>query len=700
MPIEANKEKMDFSFKIREEIEGLRLKDATLNQIAMRLGFEEGYEREALAKILRGMCADGALLEVAKGKYSIPARENVIKGVLRGNRRGFGFLIREDGGEDLFIPHKGMNGAMHGDTVFARLVKGDEAKVISVIERGASEIVGTFRKEGAYGFVVPDDKGYFCDLFIPPKKSDAAPDNSKVVARITGYAVGKNPEAEILEVIGQAGEKHSEVISILKAYGFFEEFPKEVEQLAESIKYFSVNQYRKDLRNLLTVTIDGEDSKDLDDAVSLLKEGDKSILYVHIADVSHYVETGSIIDKEAIKRATSVYFPGSVFPMLPKALSNGICSLNQNEDRLTLSVKITLNAAGDVIDSEIMESIIRNDRRMTYKGVSAIFRGDEQEREKNKDVAPMLFDMLELSKKLIKKRSQRGAVEFDTKESKIILNDEGSIEKIVPYEYTEANALIEEFMVLANRTVAQFADNMELPFVYRVHEKPDVDKMKDFNVFIKGCGLGGFQGKIEKSKQLQTIMEEVKGTPLQSIVGKVMLRSMQKAKYTTECLGHFGLALEYYCHFTSPIRRYPDLMVHRALKMVLEGKMDGESKQRFMRQCEEASVISSEREKASERAERDIDDYYKAEYMAKLVGKEFSGVISGVTSFGTFVELDNTCEGLVRIKDLPSDKYEFIEKRYQLKGTKHSYSLGQIVKIKVLAADAETKRVDFKMLEE
>lgn len=686
---------MSFEYKITEKIEKMNIDKSSAKEIANKLGFFSKFEIKEITKVIRKMTDNGKLYETKQGKYSSVKEIKKYTGILRGNKRGFAFLIREDGGEDLFIPHKGLNGAMHGDTVRVKIIKGDEGQVVDIVERGITRLVGSYQKSKNYGFVVPDDNNYYSDIFIPNGKDMKAADNTKVIVEIFNFS-SRNPEGRIVEIIGNIGEKSSDVLSILKSYGFDNVFPKEVEEEAKTMQYVPTGN-RSNFVDMLTMTIDGDDSKDLDDAISVFKIGDLYKLYVHIADVSHYVLKGSVLDREAFKRATSVYFPGSVYPMLPPVLSNGICSLNEGEDRLGLTAIMLINKSGSVVESEIVKSVINNNYRMTYGNVTKILDGDEELINKYKEIVPMIRDAYDLSRILKKRRESRGSINFETKESKIVLDDNGNVDKIVPYPYTVSNEIIEEFMLLANETVAETISSVGLPFVYRVHENPDKEKMIEFKKFVKSLGLEFPNGEIEP-RLLQELLDSIKGSALENIVSKVMLRSMKKARYSTENSGHFGLASDNYCHFTSPIRRYPDLQIHRIIKDRIDNKLGSIPK--LAKWCEEVAEVSSERERASESAERDIDDYYKAEYMLRHIGEEFNGVISGVTSFGIFVELENTCEGLARLDNLPSDNYNFIEERYKLQGFKHSYSLGDKTRIRVVSASLEEKRVIFEILDE
>lgn len=685
---------LNFEYKITDKIEKLHLERAGVKQVANKLGFYSQFEINEVKRVLEKMCKDGKL-EVSNKKYSSISAMSKLTGELRGNKRGFAFLAREDGGEDLFIPHSGLHGAQHGDTVAVEIVKGDEAKVVNIIERKYTRLVGSYQKSKSFGFVTADDNSYFTDIFIPSGKDMNAAGNTKVIVEIEKFGE-RSPEGRIVEIIGNIGDKQSEVLSILKSYGFNNVFPAEVEAEANQKQYKSTGN-RKSFIDMPTISIDGDDSKDLDDAISIFKLNDHYKLYVHIADVSHYVERGSVLDKEAFSRATSVYFPGSVYPMLPPILSNGLCSLNGGVDRLTLTCEMLIDGNGKVIEKRLHKSIINNTHAMTYKNVTKMLNGDEVMCQRYADVLPMIKDAYNLAMILKDKRNKRGNINFETTECKVLLDENGNVADIVKYDYSVSNEIIEEFMICANESVAELMFETELPFVYRVHEIPDPEKISEFRKFVEGCGYTLPKGKLTPM-DFQKLLKDVEGSGVQTIISKVMLRCMRKAKYTVDNLGHFGLASDYYCHFTSPIRRYPDLQIHRVIK----GKLDGNlgSIPKLASWCVEVSEVSSERERASEMAERDIDEYYKTEYMQKHIGEEFEGIVSGVTSFGVFVELANTCEGLARIDCLPEDNYNFVENRYQLKGTKYSYSLGEKVKIRVLSCDIDSRRVAFRVLEE
>lgn len=685
---------MNLQQRIKDYIETNTKTTFSFNELAKKLRFHSVFEKRELDKVLKALIAEGYLYENA-GKFNKAnlSTKETIKGKIQGNKKGFGFLIRDDGKEDLFVSASDMKDAFHGDRVSAVAVKGDRAKVTNVLERGEKRIVGSYKKEKSFGFVTPDSKYYFNDIFIPESQSASAESGSKVICEITSYSRGKNPEGKIVEIIGTG--RTGEILSILAAHGFTENFPQPVLAQARELAPKSA-QGRKDFRDLLTVTIDGDDAKDLDDAVSLeVISGGKCKLYVHIADVSEYVRSQSPLDKEALKRATSVYFPGKVFPMLPPELSNDLCSLNADEDKLTLTAVIEL-ADGVVTSSEICESVIRSNARLTYRGVAEFLESGKAVSQDPK-VGEMLKEMQTLALLLKDKRRMRGAVNFESRECYFQM-EEDKIVDILPYPMSIANQIIEEFMLLANETVAENMQKAEIPFVFRVHEKPSQEKEEAFRIFSAGCGFSLPAGTL-KPKDYQNLLEQAEGSPYRTIINKVMLRSMQKARYTVENLGHFGLAADYYCHFTSPIRRYPDLMIHRMIKLKLHRRLAGESEGLWKTRCAEAAARSSEREVAAEEAERDADDYYKCEYMQKHIGECFDGLISGVTDFGIFVALSNTVEGRIAPDKLPEDRYLFHPEKYTLMGVKHTFSLGDPVKIRVESVDMQMRKISFAFAE-
>lgn len=705
---------------VRDELEKQILafskKEFSEREILAYLNMRSGFDKEQVNIVLKNLIAKGKIMIVAKKKYKktivnkaskkFPDNNDlrgkeVIEGVLRGNPKGFAFVISE-GADDLFIPHKSLNGAMHKDTVLAEKISNGaekpEGRVLRIIERGMQTVIGTFKSEKNYGFVVPDVKDYFNDIFIPERYKRKAKDGDKVVAKITEYYKTKNPEGQIEEILGKGGNPKTDVLSIIRSYGFYET-DRTAQSDAELIEKNGISSRelanRRDFTKLLTITIDGDDSKDFDDAISLERSDKGYVLYVHIADVSQYVCPGTLIDDEAYDRSTSVYFPSSVLPMIPEALSNGLCSLSEGNIRLTLTCVITLNNRGKVTSNELVKSYIKSDRRMTYDNVTKILNGDKELTDKYKDIRKMLFDMQALALVLSDLRVNRGSIDFGNNECKIILDNKLNVEKIVPYEYTVSNKIIEEFMILANETVAEFFARMEYPFVYRIHETPDSEKLKNFIDFAKACGFNLKVNGELSSYHFQKLLNEAKGTEYEKIINKVMLRTMQKAKYSVENKGHFGLCSDYYCHFTSPIRRYADLTVHRVVKEFLDGKIDRKKLKGLQSMCEKTAVKASEREIAAEQAERDADDYFKARYMADKLGEVYEGTISGVTQFGVFVELDNTVEGMIKYEDLIGNNLEYSEKKYTIKGDGVIYKLGERLSIVVANSDIETKKIRF-----
>ena len=631
-------------------------------------------------------------------------KREIIEGKLQGNERGYAFLMPlEENSEDFFIPHSDLKGAMHGDIVLAQTTFGEgqrtTARVLKILERGIKELVGTYFTCKSGGFVIPDDKKYFNDIFIPFGKGLRAKAGDKVVCKILTYPKGKNPEGIISKILGRQFDKNTELKSILYTYNLEEKFPKEV--LNESDKILEPTKLdfknRKDFSSLLTMTIDGEDAKDFDDAISIEKLSyGNYLLGVHIADVSHYVKENSFIDKEAFLRSTSVYFPEKVIPMLPEKLCNDICSLKEGVNRLTLSCVMEVNKKGEVVNSEITPSFIKSKARLTYNKVQSILDSDKKLINEYKKLVPSIYLMQELADILINKRDEDGSIDLDVKESVILVDKKGEI-VVSPAKRDKAHRLIEEFMILANITVAEYMFYLEKPFIYRVHQSPTEEKLENFYIFLNGLGIKYKRKKSEVfSKDFQTILKNAENTPYYTLINRVMLRSMQKAKYSPENTGHFGLSLEHYCHFTSPIRRYPDLVIHRIIKEFLSNKENLEEK--YGEFVYSASKQSSEKEKIANEAERAVDDYYKILYISNFVGYEFSGVVSGVTKFGVFVELDCGVEGLVKIETLEGKKYMLDEKNYTLSNGINTYKLGQVVKIKVVGVNFGERKAEFQML--
>ncbi len=617
---------------------------------------------------------------------------------VQGNERGFAFLIPDDKEKfksDFFVPRSSINGAYDGDKVLATHVKGtkDEARIVKVLERGNSRITGTFERTGGCGRVYPDN-AKFPDILIPLQSASAAKNGDKVLSEITAYPAKGLPRGRIVEILGESGDFDAEELSIIRAHGLYEEFPKTVLNEAQKVSNQKIAaDKRRDLRDKIIFTIDGADTRDIDDAVSLEIKDGKFILGVHIADVSRYVEYRSALDNEAYKRGTSVYFPDRVLPMLPKELSNGACSLNEGEDRYALSCIMTFDGNGKRLDFELCESILKSNRKTTYKDVNAVIAGDKELCEKYADIAETLKNMEKLCLIMERNRKARGEINLDVRETKIYVDENGEI-TIPDYERGISERIIEQFMISANEAVAEFLLKNKAPCLYRVHESPSPEKAGMFLSFVKDLGINAkYDAENVKPKDFQSILTRAEDKPFYSVVNKVMLRSMQKARYCEENLGHFGLASDCYCHFTSPIRRYPDLFVHRVLKCVLHG----ESFHKYTESAQSAGTDCSERERIADEAERAVDELYKLVYMSNRIGEVYEATVSGVTNFGIFCELGNTIEGLIPLEILPNDKYEFIAEKFLLKGFKNSYRLGDKLKIRVENCDFGRMRVMFSL---
>jgi ribonuclease R len=672
-------------------------------------------EYKSFKKVLKSMEREGLIVRTKKDKFGVPERLGLITGKLQVHQKGFGFLLPETEGEkDVFIPSSSMNGAMNGDKVLVQITREDlngkkrEGEVREVLERSNNKIIGVYEDSRNFGFVVPEDTRLNQDIFISKKDRNGAKDGDVVICEIVKWAdKRRSPEGIVKEVLGRKGDKGLDILTIIKKYGLPEEFPEKVLSYAENIEEeIDSKEYtrRKDLRDLRMVTIDGEDAKDLDDAVSIERlDNGKFRLGVHIADVSHYVREKNPLDKEALKRATSVYLIDRVIPMLPKKLSNGICSLNPKVDRLALSCFMVIDKNGKVIQHEIEESVIKTSERMTYTDVTKILENNDEELIKRYDYLVDDFKaMEELCNILREKRIKRGAIDFNFEESKIILNDLGKPIDIKPYDRAIANRIIEEFMLVCNETIAEHMFWTNLPFVYRIHEEPDEEKLEKFKEFVYNLGYIVRWGQEAHPRALQDILEKVKGKKEETVVSTLLLRSMMQAKYSPECVGHFGLAAKYYCHFTSPIRRYPDLQIHRIIKEQLNGKIDEKRAGRLTNIVEIASKQSSEMERLAQEAEREVDDLKKAEYMQERIGEEFTAIISSVTSFGLFAELPNTIEGLIHITALDDDYYIYDEAHLCLIGerTKKVYRLGDEIKVKCTRVDIDNREVYFDLIEE
>lgn len=698
------RKKMIYDFMCEDMYVPMKIKE-----LCIVLGVTK-QDRPVLERILLELQEEGKIELSKRGKYSKAESKNVT-GVFTAHQRGFGFVTIEGETEDIFIPGDKVNGAMHMDTVEIAVLpttsgKRKEGAVLKVIERGMKHVVCTYEASENFGFAVPDNTRFGSDIFIPKGKSMGAVAGHKVVVEVTSYGKkDKKPEGRVVEIIGHINDPGTDILSIVKAYDMPVEFSEKIMHQVENVSKEVTDADmagRMDLRDWTMVTIDGEDAKDLDDAVSLFMDGDNYVLGVHIADVSNYVQEHSALDVEALKRGTSVYLVDRVIPMLPHALSNGICSLNEAQNRLTLSCIMTINPKGEVIDHKIAETVIRTNRRMTYTNVKKILEDKDPEvMEEYKELVPMFEKMAELASILRKRRMKRGSIDFDFPETKVILNDRGEPIDIKPYDRNVATKLIEDFMLIANETVASHFFWQEIPFVYRTHENPDTEKIHKLSTFINNFGYSLHIGADEvHPKELQKLLEKIEGTDEEALISRLTLRSMKQARYTTACTGHFGLAANYYCHFTSPIRRYPDLQIHRIIKETLRGRMNAKRIEHYEGILDEVAKQSSQMERRADEAERETIKLKKCEYMAKHIGEEFEGVISGVTEWGFFVELPNTVEGLVRVTELKDDFYQFYEDTYELVGeaTNKRYKLGQKVKVVVESTDKLMRTIDFALV--
>ncbi len=656
------------------------------------------WSEETVTTVLHVMGNEGRVFRTKKNKYALPETLGFLKGKFQGNQKGFGFFLPENGAQDIYIPADMTANALHGDTVLARLTNADkrEGEIVRVLIHANDTLVGKFELDGEASYIVPDDSRISMDIYVPSDKRGGAQDGDKVFAHVFQWGrAGRNPQGEVTEILGKPGDPETDIQSILKSKRLRTKFPEEVLKFADKLPDEVTAEEltgRKDLRALNTFTIDGATAKDFDDAVSVERTQAGYLLGVHIADVSHYVTPGNPLDEEAYARATSVYLPDRVLPMLPEKLSNGLCSLNPNVDRLTLSCMIELNADGHTLGYSIVPAVIHSHARLVYEDVTSFLETGEG--AFSPEVKRDLSIMAELAEKLGAIRYERGALDLNVPEANIKVNESGEPIEITRAEVGLANHIIEEFMLKANECVAEFTKSQELPILYRVHEEPDPEKMETFAEFVQGLGyrLKGVKGKIHP-KSLQTIVEQAFGTKEETVISFQMLRSLQKARYTSQPLGHFGLAAKDYCHFTSPIRRYPDLFTHR----VLHAYLDSEDLSKYTACVDEYATHTSEMERSAMEAERDADDYEKAWYMSRFVGKKFSGIISSVTSFGLFVQLENTVEGLIHISRLDDDFYQFIEKSCLLVGerSRKIYRLGDPIDIRVLSTSRATRRIDF-----
>lgn len=671
-------------------------------------------ERDEFKKILDALEEEGKIRLSKRGKY-VKGGAGKITGIFRANAKGFGFVEIEGETSDVFIGDEHRAGAFDGDTVEIIITKEEtnrkrEGKVIKIISRAITKVVGLYctKPGNSFGFVVPDSQKFPADIFVPSERSKGAVDGHKVVAELTSYGGGgKKPEGKIVEIIGHVNDPGVDIMSIVKNYDLPAEFSERVLNQAERVsKPVSEADMtgRKDLRDWQMVTIDGEDAKDLDDAVSVARDGDNYILGVHIADVTNYVQENSALDREALERGTSVYLVDRVIPMLPHTLSNGICSLNEGEDRLALSCIMTVNPKGNVMDHEIAETVIHVNRRMTYTSVKKILEDrDECEMEEYKEFVPMFELMKELSGILRRKRGQRGSINFEFPETKVILDECGKPVDIKPYERNTATKIIEDFMLLANETVAQDYYWQELPFVYRTHDTPDEDKIKTLAAFINNFGYTMHIGVNEmRPKEIQKLLAKIEDTPEEALISRLALRSMKRAGYSPDNTGHFGLAATYYTHFTSPIRRYPDLQIHRIIKDNLRGRMNDDRISHYRGILEEVTKHANETERRADEAERETVKLKKVEYMQERVGEVFEGIISGMNKWGMYVELPNTVEGMVHVARMYDDHYDYDESRYEMIGEhlRKAYRLGQKVAVRVVGTDKLMRTIDFEIVSE
>ncbi len=668
-------------------------------------------DREEFKMVLNGLVATGKLNLSRKGKYT-KSVEAALVGTFEATTRGFGFVSIEGEEEDVFIKESSVNGALNKDTVQIIILpesggKRREGEVVKIISRGITEIVGIYQKSKNFGFVISDNLKFSKDIYVPIERSKGAVTGHKVVVKITDYgSKTKKPEGIVTEIIGHINDPGTDIMSIVKAYDIPVDFPDKVLKQIETIPNEVSNEDmagRMDIRDWQMVTIDGEDAKDLDDAITLTREKERYILGVHIADVTHYVTEGSPLDEEALKRGTSVYLVDRVIPMLPHKLSNGICSLNSGVDRLALSCIMEIDLKGNVIEYKVAETIVNVNRRMSYTSVKKILEDkDEEEIKEYSELVPMFENMKELADIFREKRKQRGSIDFDFPETKIILDEKGKPVDIKPYERNSATKIIEDFMIVTNEAIAEDFFWQELPFVYRTHDTPDAEKIQALEIFINNFGYGIKNAKEGiHPKELQKLLARIEDSPEEALISRLTLRSMKQAKYTTVNSGHFGLSSKYYCHFTSPIRRYPDLQIHRIIKENLRGGISEKRVRHYEKILTEVATRSSLTERRADEAERDTEKLKKVEYMSKRIGQEYEGIISGITNYGMYVELPNTVEGMIHVTSLKDDYYFYDDEKYEMIGekTRKVYKLGEKIKIVVTAADKIQRTIDFEPVE-
>jgi len=695
-------------------------KPMTREELAGHFGVEGEEETLAFARMLDDLEREGRIVRTRTGRYGVPERMNLVRGRLQVHPKGFAFLLPdEEGLSDVYVHPSDLMGAMNGDTVLVRISSKDpsghrlEGEVVRIVKRAVTEVVGLFQSHETFGFVIPDDRRINKDIFVPREAFGGAVTGQKVVVRIVTYPEGRSlAQGEIVEILGHKDDPGVDILSIVRKHGLPEKFPEDVLAEAEAVpdtisEEEIVSQGRRDLRGKTIITIDGEDAKDLDDAVNveILPNGNW-LLGVHIADVGYYVKENSALDREAYNRGCSVYLVDRVIPMLPHRLSNGICSLNPHVDRLTMTCEMEFDARTlRRVRHDIYPSVIRSVERMTYTNVRKMLVDEDAElRERYAHILDMLERMRELALALREKRMRRGAIDFDLAEAKIMVDEQGKPVEVVKRERSIAEQIIEEFMLAANETVAEHFYWLKVPFLYRVHEEPDSEKMFDFVRFVGNFGyvVRGKGGSVHP-RALQTLLEEIRGTKEETVISTMMLRSMKQARYDAESLGHYGLAAEFYTHFTSPIRRYPDLVIHRIIREALEngGTLPEHRMEALGARMPDIARQSSERERVAVDAERDVEKMKKAEFMLDKIGEEFDGIVSGVTGFGMFVELGNTVEGLVRLSDMTDDYYHFHEQHMVLIGerTARVFRIGDEVRVRVARVNMEEHTVEFELVD-
>lgn len=681
----------------------------SFKQFASMFACESVYDKSQLDRELTALTKDKAIVyDKHNRRYSLAEDmgADTFEAIVDAQPRGYAFLIQDGVENDMFVSVRNTAGAMHRDKVIARAIPNteDEAEIISIISRGMPEVVGTYDKSNNARFVIPDEKKFNRDIYIPVKGDMQAKDGQKVVVRITSYPVDRDrrPEGEIIQILGYQGEHNADMLAVAHAFGIRTKFPDEVVSRADKIDTVVPDKAlvdRADYRDKLIITIDGADAKDLDDAISIDKHSDGTYtLGVHIADVSHYVKPGDFIDTEAFVRGTSTYLPQMVFPMLPTKLSNGICSLFEGVDRLTLSCNMHVDTNGEVLDFEVANSVIRSRHRMTYSDAQGILDGNKELCDKYSDIVDMLHDMSQLANILIERRDARGNINFASNEVKFITNDKGHVVDVVPYESLHTHKIIEQFMVLANETTAQYCTDSSVPSVYRVHAKPDPEKLATLVSLLNSVGIAINAKHAEHSTALAQALTKAEGKYYYKLVNTVMLRTMQKAKYSTDNIGHYGLASTCYCHFTSPIRRYPDLMVHRVLKTLISGKMTDKALSAYKTMCQDASLNSSITEKKAEEAERKAVDIKLCQYANTMLGEQFDGVISGVTENGIFVELPNTVEGFIRCDRLPGTGLSYNAKAFSIGNNQMQYRLGDKLTVIIDSVNISACKIDMALV--